>query len=249
MASAKARLSHSLQKSLALSYWAAASHSRVLGITALVRRIAHIGWCHISISAKIIGWSNCSFGRNAVISARTWINVSIRRRAEARVVIGENTFIGQDNFITTGDSVRFGPYCLTAAHCSFVAASHIVDDPLRPYSTTGVTTGNRIEIGANCFFGIGAMVLGNVRIGRGSIIGARAIVREDVPPFSIVVGDPARIIKYYDFANKRWAKGERPAGNTEGIPSEDEYILTLKRACRFPLQPISASSAWLGDVG
>ncbi len=248
MGPAKHRLLHNLQKSSYLSYWAAACHSRLLGIVALVPRVAHIGRCHISISAKIIGWANCSFGSNAVIGARTWINVSIRRRGEHRVVIGDNTFIGQDNFITTGDSVRFGPYCLTGAHCSFVGASHIIDDPLRPYATTGVTAANCIDIGANCFFGTGAMVLGNVTIGHGSIIGARAVVRKDVPPFSMVVGDPARIVKHYDFTNKRWAKGERPHEHTDEIPSEDEYIGILKQACRFPLQSISASSAWLGDV-
>lgn len=248
MTPAKQRLSHTLQESIILSYWAAACHSRILGIGALAHRIAQIGRCHISISAKIIGWANCSFGRNAVIGARTWINVNERRRGGHRVVVGENTFIGQDNFITAGDSVRFGPYCLTTAHCSFVGSSHIIDDPLRPYATTGTTAVNCIDIGANCFFGTGAMVLGNVKIGHGSIIGTRAVVRDDVPPFSIVAGDPARIVKHYDFTNKRWEKGERPLGHTDGIPSEDEYIGILKQASRFPLQPISASSAWLGDV-
>jgi serine O-acetyltransferase len=46
-----------------------------------------------------------------------------------------------------------------------------------------------------CFIGAGAKILGPVRIGTGSVIGANAVVIHDVPPHSVVVGVPARVIR------------------------------------------------------
>lgn len=51
------------------------------------------------------------------------------------------------------------------------------------------------SIGANCFIGGGAMVLAGVTIGDNTIVGAGAVVMEDVPPSSIVIGNPARVVR------------------------------------------------------
>ncbi len=51
-----------------------------------------------------------------------------------------------------------------------------------------------VRIEANCFIGGGALVLPGVTVGPNSIVGAGAVVFEDVPPFAVVVGNPARII-------------------------------------------------------
>jgi acetyltransferase-like isoleucine patch superfamily enzyme len=53
-----------------------------------------------------------------------------------------------------------------------------------------------IRIGNDCWIGNGVCILSSVTIGDGAVIGAQAVVAKDVPPFSIVVGNPARVIKY-----------------------------------------------------
>lgn len=53
-----------------------------------------------------------------------------------------------------------------------------------------------IIIGSDCLIGTEAMIFGGVTIGHGSIVGARAVITKDVPPFSIVAGNPAKIIRY-----------------------------------------------------
>jgi acetyltransferase-like isoleucine patch superfamily enzyme len=50
----------------------------------------------------------------------------------------------------------------------------------------------------NCFIGLGAIVLMGVRVGHGSIVGAGAVVTKDVPPGSVVAGNPARVISSVD---------------------------------------------------
>ncbi|TFV67910.1 UNVERIFIED_ORG: glycosyltransferase [Bacillus sp. AZ43] len=57
------------------------------------------------------------------------------------------------------------------------------------------TTGERQVIGDDVWIGYGATVLGNVTVGTGSIVGARALVTADVPPYSVVAGVPARVIR------------------------------------------------------
>ena len=49
-------------------------------------------------------------------------------------------------------------------------------------------------------------ILQGVTIGEGSIIGAMSVVTKDIPPYTIAVGSPAKLIKRYNFENKKWDK-------------------------------------------
>lgn len=60
----------------------------------------------------------------------------------------------------------------------------------------------------NVWIGEGVIVMPGVTIGEGSIIGAHSVVNKSVPPFSIAVGSPARVVKQYNFENKRWERVE-----------------------------------------
>jgi acetyltransferase-like isoleucine patch superfamily enzyme len=55
--------------------------------------------------------------------------------------------------------------------------------------------GGPIEIGEDCWIGRGVIVTGNVKVGRGSVIGANAVVTRDIPEYSVAVGVPAKVIK------------------------------------------------------
>ena len=58
----------------------------------------------------------------------------------------------------------------------------------------------------NVWIGEAAIVMMGVKIGRGSVIGAHALVNKDIPPHSIAVGNPAKVIKQYNYDKKRWEK-------------------------------------------
>lgn len=244
----KSGLRQKLESHALLSYFTALAHSKALGILALRYRLLAIGRFHIASTAKVTGWSGCEFGQNSSIGARTWINVNHRKARHFSVVIGKNTFIGQDNFLTAGHSVIFGDYCLTAAHCAFISSTHHTECPDRPYATTGTTGTDSIIIGTNCFIGYGATVLGNVTIGHGCIIGAKSLVTKDIPPFSLAVGSPAKVIKHFDFSANSWVNGPRPQDKVAEVPSEGSYKLQLSSQQKFQLQPVSAASAWLSDI-
>ena len=64
-----------------------------------------------------------------------------------------------------------------------------------------------ISIGSGCWVGTNATIIGNVKVGTNSIIGAGALVNKDIPPNSIVAGTPAKIISKRKIPDKVWHFG------------------------------------------
>ena len=234
-----------IERSLVLSSVVSRAYAIVMSCLSLRYRVGVCLIRHVDSSARVIGWRHIELGRNVAISAGSWLNVNARHGATKRLVIGDNCFIGRNNFVSVGKSVVIGPYCLTTSACSFIGATHFAD-PVRPYIATGVSVDAEIVIGANCFFGYAASVLGDVRIGHGCVIGAHTVVRSNIPPFSLVVGNPARVVKRFDFHTGRWRDDWEQI--ELGHPAEQDYVSSLRSSHRWPLLPISAATSGPGDI-
>jgi acetyltransferase-like isoleucine patch superfamily enzyme len=109
------------------------------------------------------------------------------------VEIGDNSFINADVWINGPGPIKIGKDCLLAPHVAIVAVNHVFADPDRPIRLQGHTA-KGITIEDDCWLAYGVKVLDGVTIGQGSIIGAGAIVTKDIPPYSIAVGIPAKVI-------------------------------------------------------
>lgn len=90
-------------------------------------------------------------------------------------------------FIKLGNNVIIGPNSVLRA------ANHIFTDLDKPIRYQG-HSGGKIIIEDDCWLGANVIVLKDVTVGKGSVIGAGAIVTKDIPPLSIAVGVPARVI-------------------------------------------------------
>ncbi|MBC1237775.1 transferase [Nostoc linckia z18] len=108
--------------------------------------------------------------------------------------IDEDTFIGPNVCIEGPGDIKIGKHCMIAAHSGIYANNHNFADPMRPIKSQGVTR-KGIVIEDDCWLGHKVTVLDGVTIGQGSVIGAGAVVNKDIPPFSVAVGIPARVIK------------------------------------------------------
>lgn len=102
--------------------------------------------------------------------------------------IGPYAFIGCSGFIEIGSHVMMGP------RVSLLAENHNFARTDISIKAQGVTR-SFIKIEDDCWLGANCTVLAGVTVGRGSIVAAGAVVTRDVPPFSIVGGVPARILK------------------------------------------------------
>lgn len=175
---------------------------------------------------QIIGLNNIEIGEGTTLGDYLWLNVNHRDKGKS-VHIGKCSNIGRNNFITVGEKLKIGDYFFSSCYCSIIGASHRYNDPFVPYLISGVTSDSSICIGCNVFMGAHAMVIGNVKIGFGSIIGAHAVVNKNVPPLSIVIGNPARVVQRYSVRQKEWIKAEE--FNETDIIAEDEYSNIIKK--------------------
>jgi acetyltransferase-like isoleucine patch superfamily enzyme len=111
-----------------------------------------------------------------------------------KIRVGQNVFINQNctfydlGGLDIGDDVMIGP------NVSIITTSH----PLQPTSRRAVTIGKPIVIERNVWIAAGATIIGGVTIGENSVIAAGAVVTKDVPPNTLVGGNPARIIRVID---------------------------------------------------
>jgi acetyltransferase-like isoleucine patch superfamily enzyme len=220
-------------------------YGTLIGVLGFSYRLLYVGRCSIALSARFTGWRNIKIGNNVVICSGVWMNINHRKSKEIGIVIGENCFIGENNFFSSGILIDLGPFCLTTTGCSFIGASHIIDDVFEPYIASGVTKKNTIKIGPNCFFGYNSSVVGNVCIGHGSVIGANSVVLSDIPPFSMVVGNPARVIKRFDFVANSWSSDEV---NENNQPSEDDYLHHLNRTNNVIVMPSILKSKYFSSI-
>jgi acetyltransferase-like isoleucine patch superfamily enzyme len=126
---------------------------------------------------------NVFVGRNTIIYCQN-----------GDIEIGNNTNIGSNCQIFSAQNVKIGNDVLIAAYTYLVGGGHNFDDPDVPIIKQG-RTASGINIGDNVWLGAGVKVLDGVSIGEGSIIAAGAVVTEDIPPFTIAGGIPAKVLK------------------------------------------------------
>ncbi len=102
--------------------------------------------------------------------------------------IGAYSFLGAQGGITIGNDVIMGP------RVSFHAENHRYEDADVPIRLQGETR-RGIVVDDDCWIGAGAIILDGVHIARGAVVAAGSVVTKDVPPYAIVAGSPARVIK------------------------------------------------------
>lgn len=168
------------------------------------RRFRH--WGHYSkmgFNVQIYGEQFISVLNNVYIGSGTAITAFPEHPGDLRnkIIIGNDCMIGTNCHITAingiyiGDGLRTGMNVLISdnGHGNTSDVKTLMLNPnLRPIFSKGP-----IKIGRNVWIGEKASIMAGVTIGDGAVIGANAVVTHDVPPYSIVAGCPAKIIKQH----------------------------------------------------
>jgi acetyltransferase-like isoleucine patch superfamily enzyme len=121
--------------------------------------------------------------------------VNAHCRKKAFINIGENTSIENGCYIDYSGGINIGDNIWISENAFVTTHDHIVTSRELKKNQSTVFTG--LTIGDDAWLGEGCKILGGVEvIGKGAVIGAGAIVTKDVPDYAIVVGSPARVVKY-----------------------------------------------------
>lgn len=147
----------------------------------------------VSVS-KYVCLSAWDAGSKIIIRERVRIDRgSCFQSLGGRIEIDEMTYVGPYVCISGPGNIKIGKNCLLAAQVGIFASNHIFDDVNLPINQQGATY-KGITIEDDCWLGAGVKVLDGVTIGRGSVIGAGAVVTKDIPPYSVAVGIPAKVV-------------------------------------------------------
>lgn len=119
------------------------------------------------------------------------------------VLIGERSIVGLGNTII--GPVQIGNDVMLAQNIVVSGMNHGYEDISLPPSRQKDIC-KQIVIGDNVWIGANSVITIGVQIGKHSIIGAGSVVTKDIPAFSVAVGNPAKVIKQYNFSSEVWEK-------------------------------------------
>jgi acetyltransferase-like isoleucine patch superfamily enzyme len=119
---------------------------------------------------------------------------NFRHLPHAGIRIGRDSLIGEFNVLRGQGGISIGDRVYTSPLVQLVAVNHVFCDPRRPFVEQGITA-QGITVEDDVWIGAGAIVTDGVHIGQGAVVAAGAVVTEDVPPYTVAAGIPARVVK------------------------------------------------------
>jgi len=194
---------YKLFRAISHLYTALVKHSfNSFGKHSIIKPFANLANCqHIKVGNYVNIGSSCritvsnSFGKIKCHSKN-----KIKIKVGNHVDIGNGTFISSNNDIKIGNHVIIAPYVFISDH------DHGFYDINKNLHQQALSEGGSVKIEDNVFLGVKSSILKNVTIGTHSVVAANSVVIKDVPSYSIVAGNPAQIIKRYNFKKKKWLK-------------------------------------------
>lgn len=110
------------------------------------------------------------------------------------IAIAKRVSVGTFSHLAGHGGISLGENCLIATHVAIMSYRHGFSDRAVPVADQDIEL-KPVAIEEDVWIGTHALILPGVRIGRGSIVGAGAVVTSDLPPYSVAVGSPARVIR------------------------------------------------------
>jgi acetyltransferase-like isoleucine patch superfamily enzyme len=160
-----------------------------LGKGSVIRRMTRI---------DVFPFNKFSLGDHSTIEDFCTVNNGV-----GDVLIGDNSRIGLGSVLI--GPVTIGSQVILAQNIVVSGLNHGYENVKLPIRQQKVTT-KPIVIEDEAWIGANAVITAGVTVGKHSVVAAGAVVTKDIPPYSIAVGNPARVIKRYNFETGIWEK-------------------------------------------
>ncbi len=150
-------------------------------------------------------------GNSVQLRKDVWVNIPNVPNTNAPVIVLEDGCkIGCRSVISAKNGISFGRGTILAPSVLVMDHNHSFEDIATPIAEQGTTEGGTIRIEEGCWIGFGAAIVcsqGELVIGRNSVVGANSVVGRSIPPYSVVSGNPGRVVKQYDLSKGKWVMG------------------------------------------
>jgi len=122
-------------------------------------------------------------------------NTILKGYFQSELAIGDDTWIGQQCFMHSAGGLSIGSRVGIGPGVRIITSYHKEEGPEVPILFSDLEF-EEVVLEDDCDIGVGAIILPGVRVGKGSQVGAGAVVSQKVAPFSVVAGVPARLLRH-----------------------------------------------------
>jgi len=156
-------------------------------------------------AARIMGAANISIGKSVTINMGAYLYALEIAEQKPKLIIGDGVTIGFYSHIVAVDEVIIEKNVLIADKVYIGDNSHIYDDIQIPIIEQGVRSTGKTEIGEGSWIGDNVSIVSS-KIGKHCVIGSNSVVNKDIPDYCVAVGNPAVVVKRYNFENRKWER-------------------------------------------
>ena len=154
-------------------------------------------------------------GDFVIIRNHAWLNTFDLSEddKEPKIIIDHCCVINAQAVISVKNRVHLERDVMVSACALIMDHNHAYEDIHLPIKAQGLTPGGTIRIEQGCWIGHGAAIVcgqGELVIGRNSVVAANALVTRSFPPYSVIVGNPARLARRFDMEKGIWVGGGHP---------------------------------------
>jgi acetyltransferase-like isoleucine patch superfamily enzyme len=159
----------------------------------------------------VIGRPRISIGDGTFFHSGAWLSVVEEhhgRRYDPRLTIGARCVFARDVWISCVGEITIGDEVMVGDRVLITDTYHEYEDPDVSIVRQPMAAPRPVHIGDGVLLNTGCVITAGVTVGARSFIAANAVVTKDVPPNTVVVGNPARAIRTYDRAAGAWVDVE-----------------------------------------
>lgn len=189
------------------------------GIARKIKKVIRIPYiCYLKIRGVKISFSssmpinttienyNCiRIGRHCNFDKRTILRAFCDKETKSNIIIGDNFCGLNDLKILAYGMVKIGNDVSCAGNVFITSENHGLNPLTKSFNDNKLEHADVI-IGDGAWIGEKAIILPGVKIGKKSVIGAGSVITKDIPAYSIAVGNPAKVIKIWNFKSEKYEK-------------------------------------------
>jgi acetyltransferase-like isoleucine patch superfamily enzyme len=157
----------------------------------LARRRAFTRWPLHGNVLEALQDDRLRIGEHVLLEPHVWLTCP----RPARLSIGAGSFLNIGVMVAASNEVTIGEHCMFGNGTLVTDGNHRFDDPDTPVPYQGFTSKGPTRIGDNVWCGANVVITSGVSIGERCVIGANSVVTEDLPPFTVAAGAPAKALR------------------------------------------------------
>lgn len=161
---------------------------------------------------RLVGAGCVTLGESITLVG-TIVPIEFVTHGKGEIIVGEHTYINYGTSISAHDRVTIGRHCLLG-HYAFISDNNehgLVIRDAKPQSVP-------VMIDDHVWIGSRVIILPGVHIGHHAVVGAGSVVTKDIPPYSLAVGNPARVIRTLDATSADDDQRRTAVGNLVQFP-------------------------------